>query len=72
MRTLRELKTVIGYQQTDACFLDYLSMLSEAGIITLNEGDIDGGTVSETFYDQLIRVWGIPVDEKAETEGKEG
>lgn len=65
MKTIKQLKSLIGYAQTDEVFLDYLRKLEEAGVITLREGDIDADnkTVSDDFYERLAGVYGIRLDE---------
>ncbi|HBZ7597774.1 TPA: hypothetical protein R1B10_001117 [Klebsiella pneumoniae] len=68
MRTLSELKTAIGYQQTDACFLDYLNTLSSEGLITPGDGDIllsgDHYSVSESFFYVICQIYGIQPDDE--------
>ena len=61
MKTFNQLKSLIDFCQTDAFFLEHLNRLQIAGVIYLDEGDIDADrkTVSDDFYDQLASVYGI-------------
>ncbi|WP_434668609.1 hypothetical protein ACMYSO_24440 [Klebsiella sp. B345] len=61
MKTFNELKSLIDFCQTDAFFLEHLNRLQAAGVISLDEGDIDAErrTVSDDFYDRLGGVYGI-------------
>lgn len=49
-------------------FLEHLNRLQIAGVIYLDEGDIDADrkTVSDDFYDQLASVYGIEPETKSE------
>lgn len=61
MKTFNELKSLIDFCQTDAFFLEHLSRLQAASVISLDEGDIDADrrTVSDDFYYRLAGVYGI-------------
>ncbi|PLN01799.1 hypothetical protein CWN07_16110 [Klebsiella quasipneumoniae] len=65
MKTFNQIKSLIGFCQTDEFFLEYLQMLQAAGVIHPDESDIDADskTVSEDFYDRLARVYGIEAEE---------
>lgn len=49
-------------------FLEHLNRLQIAGVIYLDEGDIDADhkTVSDDFYDRLASVYGIEPEIKSE------
>ena len=68
MKTFNQLKSLIDFCQTDAFFLEHLNRLQIAGVIYLDEGDIDADrkTVSDDFYDQLAGVYGIEPETKSE------
>ncbi|WP_048024488.1 hypothetical protein [Raoultella ornithinolytica] len=61
MKTFNQLKSLIDFCQTDAFFLEHLNRLQAAGVISLDEGDIDAArrAVSDDFYDRLAGVYGI-------------
>lgn len=67
MKTLTELKNVIGYAQTDEHFLDYLTKMEEADIIRPSFQDIVqiNGVyrVSDDLYRNVSFVFGIQLDE---------
>ncbi|MBC5088463.1 hypothetical protein [Klebsiella quasipneumoniae] len=65
MKTFNQIKSLIGFCQTDEFFLEYLQMLQAAGVIYPGESDIDADskTVSEDFYDRLASVYGIEAEE---------
>ncbi|AVL82207.1 hypothetical protein M0J30_002865 [Klebsiella oxytoca] len=65
MKTFNQIKSLIGFCQTDEFFLEYLQMLQAAGVIHPGESDIDADskTVSEVFYDRLASVYGIEAEE---------
>ncbi|AKL05081.1 TPA: hypothetical protein SMH10_004003 [Klebsiella oxytoca] len=65
MKTFNQIKSLIGFCQTDEFFLEYLQMLQAAGVIHPVESDIDSDskTVSEDFYDRLASVYGIEAEE---------
>lgn len=65
MKTFNQIKSLIGFCQTDEFFLEYLQMLQAAGVIHPVESDIDADskTVSEDFYDRLASVYGIEAEE---------
>lgn len=62
MKTVTELKTLVGYEQTDSHFLAYLALLANRGVITLTDADITGDQVSDAFYRQVAGVYGIRLD----------
>ncbi|AWL49478.1 MULTISPECIES: hypothetical protein [Klebsiella] len=68
MKTFNQLKSLIDFCQTDAFFLEHLNRLQSAGVIYLDEGDIDADrkTVSDDFYDRLASVYGIEPETKNE------
>ena len=68
MKTFNQLKSLIDFCQTDAFFLEHLNRLQIAGVIYLDEGDIDADrkTVSDDFYDHLASVYGIEPETKSE------
>ncbi|QLO78871.1 hypothetical protein [Klebsiella grimontii] len=65
MKTFNQIKSLIGFCQTDEFFLEYLQMLQAAGGIHPVESDIDADskTVSDDFYDRLASVYGIEAEE---------
>ncbi|EOD5319961.1 hypothetical protein WH694_16290 [Klebsiella oxytoca] len=65
MKTFNQIKSLIGFCQTDEFFLEYLQMLQTAGVIHPVESDIDSDskTVSEDFYNRLASVYGIEAEE---------
>ncbi|MFO3893710.1 hypothetical protein [Klebsiella michiganensis] len=65
MKTFNQIKSLIGFCQTDEFFLKYLQMLQAAGVIHPVESDIDADskTVSDDFYDRLASVYGIEAEE---------
>ncbi|EMF1915509.1 hypothetical protein V2G85_000083 [Klebsiella quasipneumoniae] len=65
MKTFNQIKSLIGFCQTDEFFLEYLQMLQAAGVIHPVESDIDSDskTVSEDFYNRLANVYGIEAEE---------
>ena len=65
MKTFNQIKSLIGFCQTDEFFLEYLQMLQAAGVIHPVESDIDADskTVSDDFYDRLSSVYGIEAEE---------
>ncbi|EMF8382636.1 hypothetical protein V4E41_003427 [Klebsiella variicola] len=65
MKTFNQIKSLIGFCQTDEFFLEYLQMLQAAGVIHPGESDIDADskTVSNDFYDRLASVYGIEAEE---------
>ncbi|HBV9733800.1 hypothetical protein ACKVAX_16590 [Klebsiella pasteurii] len=65
MKTFNQIKSLIGFCQTDKFFLEYLQMLQAAGVIHPVESDIDADskTVSDDFYDRLASVYGIEAEE---------
>ena len=68
MKTFNQLKSLIDFCQTDAFFLEHLNRLQIAGVIYLDEGDIDAErkTVSDNFYDRLASVYSIEPETKNE------
>ena len=65
MKTFNQIKSLIGFCQTDEFFLEYLQMLQAAGVIHPVESDIDSDskTVSDDFYVRLASVYGIEAEE---------
>lgn len=65
MKTFNQIKSLIGFCQTDEFFLEYLQMLQAAGVIHPGESDIDADskTVSDDFYDRIASVYGIEAEE---------
>ncbi|HDS5551017.1 TPA: hypothetical protein QHX99_003678 [Klebsiella aerogenes] len=65
MKTFNQIKSLIGFCQTDEFFLEYLQMLQAAGVIHPVESDIDSDskTVSEDFYNRLASVYGIEAED---------
>ena len=68
MKTFNQLKSMIDFCQTDEFLLEHLNRLQNAGVIYLDEGDIDADrkTVSDDFYDRLASVYGIEPEIKSE------
>ncbi|WP_447875333.1 hypothetical protein [Serratia fonticola] len=64
MRTFYKIKSLIGYQQTDGVFRDYLMQLRDADVIEINDGDIVANKVSDDFYCRLAAVFGVQLDEE--------
>lgn len=65
MKTFNQIKSLIGFCQTDEFFLEYLQKLQGAGVIQVVDGDIDAEnkTLSEVFYNRLASVYGIEAEE---------
>ncbi|ELK0737500.1 hypothetical protein ACXKL1_004090 [Klebsiella oxytoca] len=65
MKTFNQIKSLIGFCQTDEFFLEYLQMLQAAGVIHPGESDIDADSkiVSDDFYYRLASVYGIEAEE---------
>lgn len=65
MKTFNQMKSLIGFCQTDEFFLEYLQKLQGAGVIQVVDGDIDAEnkTLSEDFYNRLASVYGIEAEE---------
>lgn len=63
MKTFKQLKSLIGYHQTDAVFAEYLTQLESADIINIAEGDIQGDGVSDALYEAVANVFGVYLDE---------
>ncbi|HBM2908079.1 TPA: hypothetical protein LVL19_003586 [Klebsiella michiganensis] len=61
MKTFNQLKSLIDFCQTDAFFLEHLNRLQNAGVIYLDEGDIDAESkmLSDDFYTRLADVYGV-------------
>lgn len=64
MKTFYKIKSLIGYQQTDGVFRDYLLQLQDANVIEINDGDIVANKVSDDFYSRLAAVFGVQLDEE--------
>lgn len=65
MKTFNQIKSLIGFCQTDEFFLEYLQKLQGAGVIQVVDGDIDAEnkTLNEDFYNRLASVYGIEAEE---------
>lgn len=65
MKTFNQIKSLIGFCQTDEFFLEYLQKLQGAGVIQVVDGDIDAENkmLSEDFYNRLASVYGIEAEE---------
>lgn len=63
MQTIRKLKSLIGYEQTDDVFKEYLLQLESAGVITISDGDISGSKVSDELYAIIASIYGVQLDE---------
>ena len=65
MKTFNQIKSLIGFCQTDEFFLEYLQKLQGAGVIQVVDGDIDAEnkTLREDFYNRLASVYGIEAEE---------
>lgn len=65
MKTFKQLKSLIGFCQTDAFFLEYLQKLQDAGVIHVVDGDIDADkkALSDDFYTRLADVYGVSSDD---------
>lgn len=65
MKTINQIKSLIGFCQTDEFFLEYLQKLQGAGVIQVVDGDIDAEnkTLREDFYNRLASVYGIEAEE---------
>ncbi|EIY5008388.1 hypothetical protein I4540_17920 [Klebsiella michiganensis] len=61
MKTFNQIKSLIGFCQTDEFFLEYLQKLQGVGVITVGDGDIDAEskTLSDDFYTRLADVYGV-------------
>lgn len=61
MKTFNQIKSLIGFCQTDEFFLEYLQKLQGAGVIHVGYGDIDAEnkTLSDDFYTRLADVYGV-------------
>lgn len=61
MKTFNQIKSLIGFCQTDEFFLEYLQKLEGAGVIQVVDGDIDAEnkTLSDDFYTRLADVYGV-------------
>lgn len=62
MKTIKQLKALIGYSQTDNVFKDYITQLENAGVIKITDDDIVDSNVSDDFYERLATVFGIQLD----------
>lgn len=62
MKTIKQLKNLIGYSQTDDVFKDYITQLEKAGVIKITDDDIVDSNVSDDFYGRLATVFGILLD----------
>ncbi|EPY6733416.1 hypothetical protein [Klebsiella aerogenes] len=66
MKTFNQIKSLIGFCQTDEFFLEYLQKLQGAGVIQVVDGDIDAEnkTLSDDFYSRLADVYGVSSDDE--------
>lgn len=66
MKTFNQIKSLIGFCQTDEFFLEYLQKLQGAGVIQVVDGDIDAEnkTLSDDFYSRLADVYGVSLDDE--------
>jgi hypothetical protein len=62
MKTIKQLKKLINYAQTDDVFREYLKSLESAGVITINSDDITEKNVGDDFYERVANVFGIQLD----------
>lgn len=67
MKTFNQIKSLIGFCQTDEFFLEYLQKLQGAGVIHVVDGDIDAEnkTLSDDFYTRLADVYGVSSDDES-------
>lgn len=63
MQTIKKLKSLVGYEQTDDVFKEYLLQLEKAGVITISDGDISGSKVSDELYTIIASIYGVQLDE---------
>lgn len=59
MQTIKKLKALIGYEQTDEVFKEYLLQLESAGVITISEGDINDKEISDELYENIASIYGV-------------
>lgn len=66
MKTFNQIKSLIGFCQTDEFFLEYLQKLQGVGVIQVVDGDIDAEnkTLSDDFYSRLADVYGVSSDDE--------
>ncbi|CNJ03149.1 Uncharacterised protein [Yersinia aldovae] len=69
MKTVDDLQRAVRYEQTQSAFIEYLTLLVDAGVIEPLSGvDIvdDGGVlfVSDEFFKRIASVYGIQLDEE--------
>lgn len=67
MKTLAELQGTIRYEQTPALFMEYLSIIADAGVIAPPSGSdifiVEGETcVSDDFFKTVAGVYGVQLD----------
>lgn len=63
MQTIKKLKSLVGYEQTDDIFKEYLLQLEKSGVITISDGDISGSKVSDELYTIIASIYGVQLDE---------
>ncbi|HCI6750881.1 TPA: hypothetical protein NPP81_001068 [Klebsiella quasipneumoniae subsp. quasipneumoniae] len=66
MKTFNQIKSLIGFCQTDEFFMEYLQKLQGVGVIQVVDGDIDAEnkTLSDDFYTRLADVYGVSLDDE--------
>ncbi|OMQ26920.1 hypothetical protein [Serratia oryzae] len=64
MKTLKQLKSLIGYTQSNDVFKDYLKMLENAGVIEIDDAAIVEDELSDGLYEQVANVFGVQLDEE--------
>lgn len=64
MKTLKQLKALINFAQTDEVFKEYVLTLEKSDIIKVEKGDISGSNVSDSFYERIAAVYGIQLDDE--------
>jgi hydrogenase maturation factor len=68
MKTIKELKEIINYQQTDSNFISYLELLRDKGVIEIIKNDIiksdDSYTISDVFFKKICFIFGVQLDDE--------
>ncbi|MGL5386623.1 MAG: hypothetical protein ACRDCA_12345 [Serratia sp. (in: enterobacteria)] len=64
MKTIKQLKKLIGYSQTDDVFKDYITQLEAADVIKVMGDDIVDNKVGDDFYERFANVFGIQLDDE--------
>lgn len=71
MKTLEELKDLIGYRQTNAALTDHLYKLQARDIITILAGDITDDEISERLFKTVVvDVYGVDLAEQPGEESR--